>query len=354
MNSADKAVSRRELLVATGAGLTATLTATTVALAAADIPAAPTDTQNRRYWTAEYWAQKGQVRLYLYRKRLSAPTSSQGSLPVLFLVHGSSISGRPSYDLSVPGRGEYSMMNVFASAGFDTWAIDCEGYGRSSRTESNEDIKTGVRDVLAAMPVLEHETGQKSYHFYGESSGALRVGAFAMAAPERVKRLVLGAFTYTGKGSPTLAARAKEIDFYRTHNRRTRDSAMIHSIFTRDKPGTGDPAAADALAAAELKFGDTAPTGTYLDMCVNLPPVQPERVLAPTLLVHGQYDGIATLDDLLEFYGRLPNPDRQFAVIPNAAHNLGSGYNRALLWHTVQAFLTLPAPAPLKIDPQAG
>ena len=158
------------------------------------------------------------------------------------LVHGSSVSGRPSFDLSAPGLGEYSVMNVFASAGFDTWAIDCEGYGHSTHTEGNSDIRTGVQDLLAAMPVLERETGQRRYHFYGESSGALRVGALAMVAPERLERLALGAFTFTGKGSPTLAARSKNVEYYRSHNRRPRDEAMIRSIFTRDQPGTGDPA----------------------------------------------------------------------------------------------------------------
>ena len=55
-----------------------------------------------------------------------------------------------------------------------------------------------------------HETGQTRYHFLGESSGAMRAGAFAAAMPNRVDRLVLAAFTYTGKGSPTLAKRAEQ------------------------------------------------------------------------------------------------------------------------------------------------
>src|SRR5438552_3440076 len=66
---------------------------------------------------------------------------------------------------------------------------------------------------------------------------------------------------------------------------------MIRSIFTRDKPGTSDPAVAEALADAELKFGDTIPTGTYLDMTANLPVVDPARVKAPVLLVRGEHDG---------------------------------------------------------------
>jgi pimeloyl-ACP methyl ester carboxylesterase len=352
MSTFDTRVSRRAMVQGAGG----TLLASAGAWGASELSAVtvPVETQHQQYWTAEYWAPKGAVMLYLYRKRRSAPVRGAAPLPVLMLVHGSSISGRPSFDLSTPGLGEYSTMNVFASAGFDTWAIDCEGYGHSSHTEGNSDIGTGVQDLLAAMPVLERETGQRRYHFYGESSGALRVGALAMVAPERLDRLALGAFTFTGKGSPTLAVRSRDVEYFRSHNRRTRDRAMIHSIFTRDQPGTGDPAVADALARDELRFGDTAPTGSYLDMCVNLPLVQPEQVLAPTLLVRGQYDGIATMEDLLAFYGRLPNPDRQFAIVPNAAHSVTLGYNRHLFWHVLRAFLTMPSALPLKSDPKAA
>jgi hypothetical protein len=35
----------------------------------------PQDTRSQQYWTAEYWAQKGDVKLYLYRKQLTAPVS---------------------------------------------------------------------------------------------------------------------------------------------------------------------------------------------------------------------------------------------------------------------------------------
>src|SRR5213080_3123016 len=67
---------------------------------------------------------------------------------------------------------------------------------------------------------------------------------------------------HTGKGSPTLARRAEQVEYYRTHNTRLRDRAMIESIFTRDKAGTTDPAVPKALADAELVFGETVPTGT--------------------------------------------------------------------------------------------
>jgi alpha-beta hydrolase superfamily lysophospholipase len=291
----------------------------------------------------EYWAQKGDVKLYLFRKWVEAPRPADRPRPVLFLVHGSSNSGRSSFDLDVPGHGDYSLMNVFAGYGFDVWTMDFEGYGRSSRTEGNSDIAEGVRDLKAATDVVLRETRQARLHFFGESSGGLRAGAFAMAYPDRVDRLVLAAFTYTGEGSPTLAERAKQVEFYRTHARRPRDREMIRSIFTRDKPGTADPAVADALADAELPFGDTVPTGTYLDMTANLPVVDPAKVHAPVLLVRGEYDGIATEDDLVAFFRKMANRDKQLVVLPGMSHALAFGYNREQLWHVMRSFLDMPA-----------
>jgi pimeloyl-ACP methyl ester carboxylesterase len=296
-----------------------------------------------RYWTREYSAQKGDVRLYMFRKRRSAPRPGEAPLPVLFLVHGSSLSGRSTFDLEAPGKGDYSMMNAFAGYGFDVWTMDFEGYGRSSRTDGNSNIGEGVKDLKAATDLVMRETSQQQLHFFGESSGGLRAGAFAMAHPDRVGRLVLAAFTYTGQGSPTLADRAKQLAFYRANNRRPRDRDMIRSIFTRDKVGTADPSIAEALADAELQFGDSVPTGTYLDMTANLPVVDPLKVRAPVLLVRGEYDGIATEEDLLSFFTKLPNGDRQLTVLGGMAHSVVLGYNRDHLWQVTRSFLERPA-----------
>jgi pimeloyl-ACP methyl ester carboxylesterase len=249
-----------------------------------------------------------------------------------------------TYDINVPGHGEYSAMNAFARNGFDCWAVDHENYGKSGRTSGNSDIASGVEDLKAAVEVVARETGRQKYHFLGESSGALRAGAYAMVAPERIDRLVLAAFTYKGEGSPTLTKRAEQLAYYRTHNMRKRDREMIRSIATRDKPGTSDVAAVEALADAEMQFGDQIPTGTYLDMTANLPVVHPDKVLSPVLLIRGEYDGIATVADLEEFFNLLPNGDRQFVILPGTAHSVTLATNRQLFWHMTNAFLTMPTP----------
>jgi pimeloyl-ACP methyl ester carboxylesterase len=300
------------------------------------------DASNKNFWTKDYWAQRGDLKLYMFRKRASAPQPGQPALPILFLVHGSSLSGRSSFDLDAGAHGNYSIMDKFAGYGFDVWTMDFEGYGKSSQGNGNSNIADGVEDLKVAMEVVSKETGQQRFNFFGESSGGLRAAAYAMARPDRINRLILAAFTYTGEGSSTLADRAKQLDFYRTHNRRPRDREMIRSIFTRDKVGTSDPAVAEVLADAELPFGDSVPTGTYLDMTANLPVVDPLTVHAPVLLVRGEYDGIATTEDLLNFFSKLPNGDRQFVILPGMAHSVVLGLNHAEFSHVMRAFLEMP------------
>ena len=51
-------------------------------------------------------------------------------------------------------------------------------------------------------------------------------------------------------------------------------------------------------------------------MTANLPIVDPLKVHSPVLIVCGEYDGIATEVDLINFYKQLPYADRQFVILP--------------------------------------
>ena len=55
-------------------------------------------------------------------------------------------------------------------------------------------------------------------------------------------------------------------------------------------------------------------------MCENLPVVDPEKLTMPTLIMRGQWDGIASMDDLLDFFRLLPNPDKEFKAMAGISH----------------------------------
>lgn len=292
----------------------------------------------------EHWAKRGAIDLFLFRKHSPAARAASPGRPVLFLVHGSSFSARTSYDLTVPGKGEYSTMNAFARLGYDVWTMDHEGYGRSTHTEGFSYIADGVADLQAAAPVVEDVTGTGAFSFFGTSSGALRAGAFANASPERVERLGMAALVWTGEGSPTLAKRAERIDEWRASNRRVVDEATYQGIFSRDVTGLTIPELPAIAAAAEMaNGGGSVPNGTYVDMCVNLPVVDPTRIACPVLIFRGDHDGIATDADVQAFFAALPGNDKQLVMVSGQAHNTAIGINRQRFWHALHAFLTMPA-----------
>lgn len=287
----------------------------------------------------EYWTHKGSVNLWVYRKHLDDGAKDK---PLLFLVHGSSYSGKTMFDLTVPNRSDYSFMDHFARLGFDVWTMDHEGYGHSDRTTGTSDIQSGVDDLVAAMDVVNMVTGKSKAAFFGQSSGALRAARFANFHPENVDKLIVDAFVWTGKDAPTLIQRAKTLPGLLKSNVRKVDAKFYRSVFTRDHPGASEPMIGDVVADTELRYGDTVPTGTYIDMVTKLPVVDPEKVLCPVLILRAEHDGIATDEDILGFYARLPNPDKQLSKIAGLAHTAPLGVNRQRFWHTIHAFLTMP------------
>ncbi len=289
----------------------------------------------------EYEARKCAVRLQMYRKRLTAPPKG-GKRPVLFLVHGSSMSARGAFDLTVPGADDYSVMDAFARRGYDVWTVDHEGYGRSDKTSGNSNIADGVRDLQASIPIVLRETGAESVQMFGQSSGALRAAAYAASNPERVERLVLAAFVWTGDGAPTLIKRRERLKEWQSSNVRKVDPAFYDSMFTRDRPGLSDMAVPKAMCEFEKPFGGTVPTGTYLDMCANLPVVDPKDIRCPTMILRGDHDGIADDEDLLAFFVRLPSKDKQFVMVSGLSHSTHLGFNRHRVHHILDGFLSLP------------
>jgi alpha-beta hydrolase superfamily lysophospholipase len=308
------------------------------ALAAAALGSSAASAQQAAAGTgSEHWVTKrtpqGDVRLFLWRRR--AANASRGTI---LWVHGSSVQSQPSYDLQIPGKPEASVMGWFASLGYDNWCLDCEGYGRSDkRRPINADISTGADDVAAAVDYIYAQSNEKLL-VYGSSSGALRASLFAQRHPEKVARLAVSGMVWTGEGSPTLAERRKRLPQYLASNRRPINREFVRSIFTRDRAGSSDPAEVESFADAVLALDDSMPTGTYVDMSANLPVVDPSKITVPVFILRGEWDGIATLQDLLNFYARLPNPDKQFSLLPGIAHSILRTKNWRMVYEQLDAY----------------
>ena len=291
----------------------------------------------------EHWTSKdGAVKLFLFEKCAGDPAKSIGT--ILF-VHGSSMASQPTFDLQVPGRPDSSAMDYFARRGYDCWSVDMEGYGRSTKDrDNNAPVSQGADDCFAAAQYIQKLRGKRPLLVYGISSGALRAALFAERHPDMVARLALDAMVWTGEGSPTLTERRKKLPEFITKNRRPMNKAFIHSVFDRDHPDTADRKVIEAFADAVVALDDSVPTGTYVDMCSRLPVVNPEKITVPTLVMRGQFDGIASMEDLLAFFAKLANPDKQFSVMSGISHASFQQKNYMLVYHILASFFAQPEP----------
>jgi pimeloyl-ACP methyl ester carboxylesterase len=280
----------------------------------------------------------GRQHLFLWEK---APHAAP--LGTILFVHGSSMASTPGFDLQVPGRPEASPMNWFASRGFNTWCFDCRGYGRSSKEpDIVATIDEGAEDAAAASEYIMSRSATGPLLVYGISSGALRAALFTQRHPDRVRRLALDAMVWTGRGSPTLEQRTKNLAKWRETTRRPIDRAFLNSIYERDLPGTGLDELIQPFIEQCLELDSSVPNGTYIDMCVNLPVVDPRSILVPTVIMRGEHDGIASLDDLVEFFKLLPNNDKQITVTPGVAHSSFRQKNFLMVYQTLLGFFMRP------------
>ena len=300
-------------------------------------------------WTGgvEHWTKKatpeGDIKLFLWQKKASPKVPHAGTL---FFVHGSSMASQPTFDLHVDGRPYSSAMDWFADHGFDTWTMDNEGYGRSDKHRNiNFDISNGADDLTAGSAYILERSKDSRLLTYGISSGALKAALFTERHPERIAKLALDAFVWTGEGSHTLAQRKKKLPEFLAKNRRPIDRAFVHSIFQRDHPDTADKNTVEAFADAILTLDDSMPTGTYVDMCSKLPLLDPKKITVPTIILRGEYDGIAGMDDLIDFYKLLPNMNKQFSLMAGISHASFQQKNYMMVYQILHSFFTMPEPA---------
>ena len=192
-------------------------------------------------------------------------------------------------------------MDWFAQQGFDTWTMDNEGYGRSDKHRPiNSDISNGADDLEAGTEYVRKSTGAKQLLMYGISSGALKAALFAQRNPGVLAKLALDAFVWTRKAAPRWSSGARSCPSS-GEEPAAADRAFVHSIFNRDHPGTADEATIEAFAR-DPHAGLLAAHRHLRGHVLELPVCDPEKIGVPTLILRGEWDGIASMEDLLAFF----------------------------------------------------
>lgn len=265
----------------------------------------------------QHWVLQDELRLFLWEKYQGSP---QGK-PVLVLAHGSATAGRESFDLKVPGRPEYSLMDFLAKQGFDVFAPDMRGFGSSTKPEGHITTEQAAADLNAVVDFICKLRGVPQVQLLAWSWGTQYSGQFVMAHPQKVARYA--AYAQMHLESPDLKARLERLaTFQRAPYIRITEQGwkLRFSSLTPDE--VNDPVVMDAFAKAAALVELKSPTGPQVDLLTRQPLIDATRITVPTMLIHGQYDDVADLAGLLPFFTALPNPDKQYVVVPEGGHML--------------------------------
>jgi pimeloyl-ACP methyl ester carboxylesterase len=143
--------------------------------------------------------------------------------------------------------------------------------------------------------------------------------------------------------SPDIAKRRPRVDTFRKNPYLSiPEAGWKPRFFSMAPPEANDPEVIDAYARAAVQVEVKSPTGPQLDMVTIMPMINARLMIVPTMIIHGQYDDVADLNGLLPFFIDLPNPDKQYVVVPNAGHMMHLQKGHRMFQHYVIGFFSAP------------
>jgi pimeloyl-ACP methyl ester carboxylesterase len=285
-----------------------------------------------------------------------APAQGKTSLhPPVLILHGSTLPSALSAAARIDG---ISWMEDLANRGFDVWALDFLGFGGSDRYPEMTQSPTAheplgratdaVGQVDAAASFILHRTKRERVALIAHSWGTIPGAMYSVAAPERVAKLVLFGPVVTRSGprdtthmpawssitpedrlaglaalAPSGAPRVLEQDYSRSFAASYLASDPTSS--SRRPPTIALPKGPDA----DLR---DAWSGTEL--------YDASRIVAPVLIVRGEWDEITTDADARRLFDALRNTLRRDVKLSGGTHVMQLERSRRQLYAVVASFLS--------------
>src|SRR5437763_9298966 len=289
---------------------------------------------------------------------------------VVLFIHGAGTPAEVSFD--VPYR-DYSWMEYLARAGFDVFAMDTTGYGRSTRPAAMNDpcnlssqqqltLAPGAEPCSPSYPqnmttiasdwhdidsVIEHLLalrGVSQLSLVAWSLGGPRAAGFAAQHPDKVEKLVLLAPAYS---RDTAAAPPAQVPAQGpAMNIQSRND--LTALWNRQVgcPGQYEQAAFDAVWSAML---ESDPGGATWGVGVRRAPQVTNwgwttAVVAatrtPTLMVTGEHDKQVLPTRVRNFYADLGAGKKVLIDLACSSHNAMWENNHLMLFQASLEWLT--------------
>ena len=305
--------------------------------------------------------------LYVRERFKEGTPGSDLSGRVVLFVHGAGTPGEVAYDVPYA---DYSWMAYLAEAGFDVFAMDMTGYGRSTKPSPMDDpcnlsreqqltlvpavlaapceasspgvmttIGSDWNDIDAVVDYIRALRHVEKVSLVGWSQGGPRAGGYTILHPEKVHRLVLLA---AASGATDPAASPPPFGI--------QSRAMFDANWDRQVgcPAQYDRAAADAVWAEMLASDPMGATwGPGVRRSSNArrvpgawdPPTL-VNLKAPTLLIAGEHDKQVDPAGVRRLHEAIGATDKVYVELACSSHNALWEKNHLLLFDASRQWLT--------------
>lgn len=310
-----------------------------------------------------------EVPLYV-RERVLAGAALRGTPRadhVALFVHGAGTPAEVAFDVPQP---DYSWMAFLARAGFDVFAMDTTGYGRSVRPAAMTDacnlakdrqapfvaapcapsyphamttIASDWNDIDAVVDYIRALRRVERVSLLGWSLGGPRAGGYAAQHADKVQKLVLLAPAYNRSAPASAPAAPAAVAAFNTQ---TRDEFYANWDRQVGCPAQYDPAVAESVWA-EMLASD--PVGATWGPGVRRAPqtttwgwnqAAAAKTATPTLMIAGQHDKQVAPERVRDLYTDLASPQKILIDLACSSHNAMWEKNRLLLFRASLEWLT--------------
>ena len=275
-------------------------------------------------------------------------------LACVIYVHGSTFGADLSVYHAFDGR---SWADALADSGFAVWGFDFVGYGASSRYPLDlkrppGDWRDALNDLRAVVGAVRDRNGGRPIALLAHSRGGAVAARFAGDFAEDVAALVLFApvAPRAGAAAEPLAAPAplpshQPLSTWTQYRRFIEDvprgQAQVLSEAHMQRWGEAF-LASDPTSATRSPPSVMTPCGPLADLATLWSGhawYDPARIVAPTLLVRGEWDSMCNDDDAVLLMSQMGATLRRDLKIARATHLMHLEQQRGELHTQVNRFL---------------
>ena len=233
----------------------------------------------------------------------------------VLLVHGSGV-GWPYWDIPIR---DYSVMDSLAGRGFDVYAVECRGYGKSTKPNGMEvTAATMALDIKYVATSISKKSGVDRVSMVGHSSGGTTLLVAGGKYPELLDRMVIIGTPYKKINPMFLDYVHKVIDMAAEPGK-----DYVPNLHYQDLESRLDDHDEDVLKwykkLVEEQYS-LMPGGLFPDL-INNPGLEfIPTMTVPTLILNGSNEYVIDPDDSLAMFQDLGVKDKSIVTQPGGYH----------------------------------